>query len=452
MMETLNRQMPHNTDAEQAILGAMMLDEKVCEDVKIKLQSEDFYHHRHRIIYEAMLTLLEQGIGIDVTTVTAYLQDHKRIAEIGGVEYILTIYESVATTAHAEHYMEMILEKSISRTVINRAQSLIEEGYNPETSTQDLIELAEQQFSGLARLNQNSEFKQIENVIVDFIKNVERLSKSSGEVTGLMTGYDALDKMTSGLQNNDLIIIAARPAMGKTAFALNVAQNAAKLNNINVAIFSLEMGADQLISRLISAEGRIEAYRLKTGTLEKDDWRSFKIATDVLSDLGIYIDDTPGLRVSELRAKCRQLHQQKGLGLVMIDYMQLLSGSKAHGANRQQEVSEISRTLKELARELKIPVIALSQLSRQVESREDKRPMMSDLRESGSIEQDADIVTFLYREDYYKKDAEQNDNIVEVIFGKHRSGAVGTIKLAFRKEISRFENLVNIPESNVPDF
>ena len=452
MVETINRQMPHNTDAEQAILGAMMLDEKVCEDVKLKLQPDDFYHHRHRIIYETMLTLLEQGVAIDVTTVTANLQDHKRISEIGGVEYILTIYESVATTAHADHYLEMILEKSISRMVINRAQSLIEQGYDPETSTQDLIDIAEQQFSGLSRLNQNSDFKQIDDVIVDFIKNVERLSQSSGEVTGLTTGYDALDKMTSGLQRNDLIIVAARPAMGKTAFALNVAQNVAKLNNVNVAIFSLEMGADQLVSRLISAEGRIEAYRLKTGNLEKDDWRSFKIATDVLSNLGIYLDDTPGIRIGELRAKCRQLHQQEGLGMVMIDYLQLLSGSKSNGANRQQEVSEISRTLKEIARELKIPVIALSQLSRQVESREDKRPMMSDLRESGSIEQDADIVTFLYREDYYKKDPDQNDNIVEVIFAKHRSGAVGTVKLAFRKEISRFENLLNVPDANIPDF
>ncbi|MCU7201599.1 replicative DNA helicase [Turicibacter sanguinis] len=453
MLETQNRHMPHSTDAEQAILGAMLLDEKVCEDVKLKLQPDDFYHHRHRIIYEAMLTLLEQNKGVDVTTVTAFLQDHKRISEIGGVEYILTIYESVATTAHTEHYIDMVLEKSISRLIINRAQELIEQGYSPETSTQDLIDAAEQKFSGLSRLNQGSDFKEINNVLVDFIKNVEKLSQSTGEVTGLTTGYTALDDITSGLQNNDLIIVAARPAMGKTAFALNVAQNVAKLNNVNVAIFSLEMGADQLVSRLVSAEGRIEAHRLKTGNLEGADWRSLKIATDVLGGLGIYIDDTPGIRVGELRAKCRQLHQQKGLGLVLIDYLQLLSGSKSNGGNRQQEVSEISRMLKEMARELKIPVIALSQLSRQVESREDKRPMMSDLRESGSIEQDADIVTFLYREDYYKKDPETNDNIVEVIFAKHRNGAVGTIKLAFRKEISRFENLAFVPEgASVPDL
>ena len=449
-MDAANRQMPHSTDAEQALLGAMMLDERVCEDVKLKLNADDFYHHRHKIIYEAMMALLEQGIGIDVTTVTAFLQDHQRISEIGGVEYILTIFESVATTAHAAHYMEMVLEKSISRMIINRAQTIIEQGYDPEFSTQDLIDAAEQQFSGLARLSQGSDFKEIDDVITEFIKNVERLSQTQGEVTGLTTGFELLDKMTSGLQRNDLIIVAARPAMGKTAFALNVAQNVAKLNRANVAIFSLEMGADQLVSRLISAEGRIEAYRLKTGTLEGSDWRSLKIATDVLSNLGIYIDDTPGIRVGELRAKCRQLHQQKGLDMVMIDYLQLLSGSKANGGNRQQEVSEISRTLKEMARELKIPVIALSQLSRQVESREDKRPMMSDLRESGSIEQDADIVTFLYREDYYKKDAAENDNIVEVIFGKHRSGAVGTIKLAFRKEISRFENLVMDLPGNIP--
>lgn len=447
-----NRQMPHSTDSEQAILGSMMLDEKVCEDVKLKLQPQDFYHHRNRIIYEGILALLDQGTAIDVTTITAYLTDHQRIGEIGGFDYILHLFEGVATTAHTPHYVEIVLEKSVARQVISKAQALMEQGYDPTSTTQDLIDQAQQEFAGLTRLNQGSDFKQIDGVIVDFIKNVERLSQSQGDVTGLTTGFSALDKMTSGLQKNDLIIVAARPAMGKTAFALNVAQNVAKLNQANVAIFSLEMGADQLVSRLISAEGRIEAYRLKTGTLEGQDWRSLKIATEVLSNLGIYIDDTPGIRVGELRAKCRQLHQQKGLSMVMIDYLQLLSGSKSNGGNRQQEVSEISRTLKEMARELEIPVIALSQLSRQVESREDKRPMMSDLRESGSIEQDADIVTFLYREDYYKKDMETNDNIVEVIFGKHRSGAVGTIKLAFRKEISRFENLINMPEGNLPEL
>ena len=447
-MELPNRQMPHSTDAEQAILGAMLLDEKVCELVRLKLAPDDFYHHRHRIIYEAILALIEQQKAIDVTTVTAYLQDHKRMAEIGGVEYILTIYESVATTAHTQHYLDIVLEKAISRTVINRAQELIEQGYDPETMTKDLIDTAEQKFMGLSRLANNTQFKEINNVIEDVIKNIEYLSQTNGEVTGLQTGFGALDNMTSGLQKNDLIIVAARPAMGKTAFALNIAQNVAKLNQKNVAIFSLEMGADQLVTRLICSEGRIEAGKLKTGNLDSTDWRSLKIATDVLSGLGVYIDDTPGIRVGELRAKCRQLHQQHGLGMVMIDYLQLLSGSKSNASNRQQEVSEISRMLKEMARELEIPVIALSQLSRQVESREDKRPMMSDLRESGSIEQDADIVTFLYRDDYYKKDAEANDNIIEIIFAKHRNGPVGTVKLAFRKEISKFENLTFIPEPN----
>ncbi len=450
MMELKNRQMPHSTDAEQAILGAMLIDEKVCETVRLKLDPDDFYHHRHRIIYEAILALIEQQKAVDVTTVTAYLQDHKRMAEIGGVEYILTIYESVATTAHTEHYLDIVLEKSISRTIINRAQDLIEQGYNPETMTKDLIDLAEQKFMGLSRLANNSQFKEIRNVIDDVVKNIEYLSQMNGEVTGLKTGFDALDNMTSGLQKNDLIIVAARPAMGKTAFALNIAQNIAKINQKNVAIFSLEMGADQLVTRLICSEGRIEASKLKTGNLDSTDWRSLKIASDVLSGLGVYIDDTPGIRVGELRAKCRQLHQQHGLGMVMIDYLQLLSGSKSNASNRQQEVSEISRMLKEMARELEIPVIALSQLSRQVESREDKRPMMSDLRESGSIEQDADIVTFLYRDDYYKKDAEANDNIIEIIFAKHRNGPVGTIKLAFRKEISKFENLTFIPEPGMP--
>ena len=446
MMDMPNRQMPHSTDAEQAILGAMLLDEQVCELVRLKLTPDDFYHHRHRIIYEAILTLIEQQKAIDVTTVTSFLQDHKRMGEIGGVEYIVTIYESVVTTAHTEHYLNIILEKSISRTVINKAQELIEQGFDPETLTKDLIDVAEQKFMGLSRLTNNTQFKEIDNVIQDVLKNIEYLSTMNGEITGLKTGFGALDNMTSGLQRNDLIIVAARPAMGKTAFALNIAQNVAKMNDANVAIFSLEMGADQLVTRLLCSEGRIEASKLKKGQLSPDDWRSLKISTGVLSELGIYIDDTPGIRVGELRAKCRQLHQQKGLDMVMIDYLQLLSGSKSNASNRQQEVSEISRMLKEMARELEIPVIALSQLSRQVESREDKRPMMSDLRESGSIEQDADIVTFLYRDDYYKKDAADNDNLIEIIFAKHRNGPVGTIKLAFRKEISKFENITYLEE------
>jgi len=446
-----SKNLPHNTEAEQAVLGGMMRDADVCLDVKLRLTPDDFFHHQHRVIYEVVLALMGAGIAVDVTTVTARIHDYGRLEEAGGVDYILAVFESVTTIAHTSHYVDLVLEKSISRKVIEKARFLIDQGYNPELTAGDLIEEARRQFANLESGAKDEDFQRIENIIAEFIKNIEHLSKQDGEITGLRTGYDALDKMTSGLQRNDLIIVAARPAMGKTAFALNVAQNVAKFNdNAKVAIFSLEMGAQQLVARLISAEGRIDSYKLRTGSLDGDDWRSLKIATNTLSDLGIFIDDTPGLKISQVRAKCRQLHKQHGLDLVLIDYLQLLSGSGGNGSNRQQEVSEISRTLKEVARELEIPVIALSQLSRQVESREDKRPMMSDLRESGSIEQDADIVTFLFREDYYNKDAEANNNFVEIIFAKHRNGSVGSIKLAFRKEISRFENLIWANEEDIP--
>lgn len=443
------RNMPHNTEAEQSVLGAMMRSSEQIDDIKIRLKTEDFHHPQHKLMYEAMLSLVERQMAVDSTTLTAHLYDYGRLEEIGGAPYVLDVFESVTTLAHTQHYVNLILEKSTARKVIERAHGLIEQGYNPDLSVDQLIEQAKRDFANLEGDTKNEDFKKIEDVLKDYVANLERLSKQTGEITGLHTGFDALDKMTSGLQKNDLIIVAARPAMGKTAFALNVAQNVAKLNDTNVAIFSLEMGAEQLVGRLLSAEGRIDSYKLRTGTLSGDDWRSLKIATDVLSGVGIFIDDTPGIKIGQLRAKCRALHKQHGLGLVVIDYLQLMQGN-GNGMNRQLEISEISRTLKEVAREFQIPVIALSQLSRQVESREDKRPIMSDLRESGSIEQDADIVTFLLREDYYRQPEEPKDNMVEVIFGKHRNGSTGSIKLGFRGEHARFENVVYIPAENVP--
>lgn len=443
------RNLPHNTEAEQSVLGAMMQSSEKIEDIKIRLKTEDFYHPQHKLIYEAMLSLVDKEMAVDSTTLTAHLYDYGRLEEIGGAPYILAVFESVTTLAHTQHYVDLVLEKSTARKVIERAQHLIEQGYNPDLPIDQLIEEAKNQFSTIEGDTHNDDFRTISDVLKSYIANLEQLSKQTGEITGLHTGFDEFDKKTAGLQNGSLIIIAARPAMGKTVFAINIAVNAAKLNDINVAIFNLEMSAEEVVGRILSSEGRIEFGKLKTGTLDTDDWRSLKIATDSLSQVGVFLDDT-SRKVTQIIAKCRALKRQQGLGLVVIDYLQLMEGSRSSGGNRQLEISEMSRSLKLLARELDVPVIAVAQLSRSVESREDKRPIMSDLRESGSIEQDADIVTFLLREDYYRQPEEPKDNMVEVIFAKHRSGSTGSIKLGFRGENARFENVVYVPVENVP--
>jgi len=443
------RNMPHNTEAEQAVLGAMMRSARAVEDIKIRLKTEDFHHPQHQLMYEAMLSLVDRKMAVDSTTLTAHLYDYGRLEEIGGAPYILAVFESVTTLAHTEHYADLVLEKSIARKVIQRAHGLIEQGYNPDLPIDQLLEEAKRQFANLEGDTQNDDFRTIADVLKDYIANLEQLSKQTGEITGLHTGFDAFDKKTAGLQNGNLVIIAARPAMGKTIFAINIAVNAAKLNDINVAIFNLEMGAEEVVSRILSSEGRIDFGKLKTGTLDADDWRSLKIATDSLSQVGVFLDDT-SRKVTQIIAKCRALQRQQGLGLIVIDYLQLMEGNRGAGGNRQLEISEMSRALKLLARELSIPIIAVAQLSRSVESREDKRPIMSDLRESGSIEQDADIVTFLLREDYYRAAEEPKDNMVEVIFAKHRSGSTGSIKLGFRGENARFENVVYMPADSVP--
>lgn len=443
------RNLPHNTEAEQSVLGAMMRHKEQLEEIKLQLKTEDFYHPQHQLMYEAMLSLVDRQMAVDSTTLTAHLHDYGRLEEIGGAPYILAVFESITTLAHTTHYMNLILEKATARKVIERAHLLIEQGYNPDLPIDQLIEEAKRQFLTLEGEIQNEAFRTINDVLKDYIANLEQLSKQNGEITGLHTGFDAFDKKTAGLQNGSLVIVAARPAMGKTVFAINIAINAAKLNDINVAIFNLEMSAEEVVARILSSEGRIEFGKLKTGTLAADDWRALKIATDSLSQVGVFLDDT-SRKVTQIIAKCRGLQRQQGLGLIVIDYLQLMEGSRAANGNRQLEISEMSRSLKLLARELDVPVIAVAQLSRSVESREDKRPIMSDLRESGSIEQDADIVTFLLREDYYRSAEEPKDNMVEVIFAKHRSGATGSIKLGFRGENARFENVMYLPEDHVP--
>jgi replicative DNA helicase len=431
---------PHNHEAEQSVLGAIFLEATALITASEILIPEDFYRISHQKIFQTMLYLSDQGKPIDVVTVTEELSSKKELEDVGGLSYLTELANAVPTAANVGHYAKIVEEKSILRRLIRVATGIVEDGYAREDEVEALLSEAEKKVMEVANRKNAGDFKHIKDVLVNTYDNIEQLQNRKGDVTGIPTGFKDLDKMTAGFQRNDLIIVAARPSVGKTAFALNIAQNVAIRASENVAIFSLEMGAEQLVMRLLCAEGNIDAQALRTGALSTEDWGKLTMAMGSLSNSGIYIDDTPGVRVSELRAKCRRLAQEHGLGMILIDYLQLIQGSGKPGENRQQEVSEISRSLKALARELKVPVIALSQLSRGVEQRQDKRPMMSDIRESGSIEQDADIVAFLYRDDYYDKETE-NKNMIEIIIAKQRNGPTGTVTLAFKKEFNKFINI-----------
>jgi len=431
---------PQNIEAEQALLGAIFLEPSSLTLASELLIPEDFYRASHQKIFTCMLKLSDQGEPFDLVTVTSELADQKILEEVGGVSYLSDLANSVPTAANVEYYGKIVEEKSILRRLIRTATHIASEGYAREDEVEVLLNEAEKNILEVAQRKNSGVFQNIKDVLVQTYDDIEVLHNRKGDITGIPTGFSDLDRMTAGFQRNDLIIVAARPSVGKTAFALNIAQNVATKTDENVAIFSLEMGAQQLVMRMLCAEGNIDAQRLRTGSLTADDWGKLTMAMGSLSNAGIYIDDTPGIRVGEIRSKCRRLKQEGGLGMILIDYLQLIQGNGRSGENRQQEVSEISRALKALARELEVPVIALSQLSRGVEQRQDKRPMMSDIRESGSIEQDADIVAFLYREDYYEKDTE-NQNIIEIIIAKQRNGPVGTVQLAFVKEYNKFVNL-----------
>ncbi|TQR11530.1 replicative DNA helicase [Psychrobacillus soli] len=436
----LDRVPPHNQEAEQSVIGAIFLEPQALITAAEIVMPEDFYRVAHQKIFQTMLRLSDQGKAIDVVTVTEELSAKKELEDVGGISYISEIANTVPTAANIGHYAKIVEEKSILRRLIRVATTIVEDGFTREDEVEALLSEAERKMMEVANRKNAGDFKHIKDVLVETYDNIEKLHSQKGDVTGIPTGFRDLDRITAGFQRNDLIIVAARPSVGKTAFALNVAQNVATKTDENVAIFSLEMGAEQLVMRILCAEGNIDAQVLRTGALTTEDWRKLTMAMGSLSNAGIYIDDTPGIRVNEIRAKCRRLKQESGLGMILIDYLQLIQGSGGSQANRQQEVSEISRSLKGLARELKVPVIALSQLSRGVEQRQDKRPMMSDLRESGSIEQDADIVSFLYREDYYDKETE-NQNMIEIIIAKQRNGPTGTVTLAFVKEFNKFVNI-----------
>ncbi|RCW64548.1 replicative DNA helicase [Saliterribacillus persicus] len=451
MSEAFNdRTPPHNIEAEQAVLGAIFLEPDALSSASEVLIPEDFYRGSHQRIFRVMMQLADKGEPIDLITVTTNLSNAKILDEIGGVSYLSDLANAVPTAANIVYYCKIVEEKALLRRLIRSATEIVTDSFSKEDEVEEVLNEAEKRILEVSNRKNASAFKNIKDVLMEVYDSIETLHTSNADITGIASGFRDLDRITSGFQRNDLIIVAARPSVGKTAFALNIAQNVAIKTTENVAIFSLEMGAEQLVSRMLCAEGNIDAQRLRTGSLEEDDWNKLSLAMGSLSNAGIYIDDTPGIRVSEIRSKCRRLKQEHGLGMILIDYLQLIQGSVNSKENRQQEVSEISRSLKGLARELNVPLIALSQLSRGVESRQDKRPMMSDLRESGSIEQDADIVGFLYRDDYYDQESEKQ-NIIEIILAKQRNGPVGTVELAFVKEYNKFVDLDHrYQDSDIP--
>lgn len=457
--ELLNDSLPpQNIEAEQAVLGAVFLSPDALADAMEFVEAKDFYRRAHQLLFQAMIDLNDDGEAIDVLTVNNRLEMNNQLDDVGGVAYIAELASSVPTAANVGYYAKLVAEKAVLRRVIAAATNIITQAKEQDEPVADLLESAERQIMEVAENRTQSGFKEISKVLTDSLDEIDKLSQQDEDITGLATGYKDFDHMTAGLQPDNLIILAARPAVGKTAFALNIAQNIGTSTDKTIALFSLEMSAESLVNRMLCAEGSISANHLRTGQLDEQEWANLIVAVGALSKTSIYIDDTPGIKMSEIRAKSRRLAKEKGdLGLIVIDYLQLIEGSNKE--SRQQEVSEISRQLKKLSKELSVPIIALSQLSRGVEQRQDKRPVLSDIRESGSIEQDADIVAFLYRDDYYERadgDDDDTDNDgqqenqdvgeVELIIEKNRAGARGTVKLLFIKSYNKFANIAYTPE------
>lgn len=437
------RNIPQSKEAEKAVLGSAFLSKTALQKICDELSPEHFYSEANAKIFETLQELNDEDKPIDITIVTNKLSEKKILSQVGNVEYLSEIIDSVPSASNVEYYINIVKEKMIGRKIIETATDIANDAYASEDSIYDVLENAEMKMLRIGNMRKTSEFQRIQDVAYRAQENLEKLAEQCSEITGLATGFSEFDKLTAGLQPSQFIIIAARPAMGKTAFALNLATYAATHSNKSVAIFNLEMSAEQLANRILQSLGQIDGGKMRTGRLEHNDWKRLNEAISQLSDTNLFLDDTPGITIGEIRSKCRRLaNSDKGLGLVVIDYLQLITGPSKSAGNRQQEVSDISRNLKTMALELGIPVIALAQLSRAVEQREDKRPIMSDLRESGSIEQDADIVSFLYRDDYYNKEARRDDNasISEFIIGKNRSGPTTTVELLFKKDTSTFVN------------
>ncbi|MEI4413956.1 replicative DNA helicase [Streptococcus anginosus] len=434
--------LPHNIASERAVLGSILINPDKIVTVSEYLKSDDFYSPSNRLLFKIMQGLFERGEAIDTLTIKSALEVNDNLQKIGGIPYLAEIVNAVPTSSHAEHYAKIVAKKSQLRSIIGNLSDSIENAYDEDMDVDEIIAKAEQSLIAVSQSSNKSSFRPIHDVLLENHVKIEERSNNTSQITGIESGFYDFDKLTTGLHEDQLIILAARPAMGKTAFALNIAQNVATKSNKAVAVFSLEMGAESLVERMLSAEGTIINHHIRTGNLTVDEWQRLIYAQGQLAEAPIYIDDTAGIKIGDIRARVRRLSQETdSLGLIVIDYLQLIQGSRS--VNRQQEVSEISRQLKIIAKELKVPVIALSQLSRSVEQRQDKRPILSDIRESGSIEQDADIVAFLYRDDYYQqpKEGQPESNVTELILAKNRHGSLGTVKLYFHKEYTKFSSV-----------
>lgn len=437
---------PHDLVAEQSVLGAVFIAPDTIISLADELVPDDFYKPANKIVFKTMLSLFKKGEPIDATTMVSALTNQGEIKEIGGLNYVVELVNSTPTSKNVEHYAKSVKEKSTLRRVIADLSDSLSSAYQGDVSISDIISKTEKSMLDISNQNTGTGFRNVADILDTHMQMVETRSQTDGFVTGLSTGFVGLDKITTGLHEGNLIILAARPAMGKTALALNIAKYVATMERKPSIIFSLEMSAEELIERMVASEGMVPGYHLKTGNLSTDEWKRLVQAQSNLYDTPIFVDDTAGIRISEIRSNARKLAQEMGgLGVIIIDYLQLITGAK--GENRQQIVSEISRELKILAKDLRVPVIALSQLSRSVEQRQDKRPMLSDLRESGSIEQDADIVAFLYRDAYYQKkqaDSQEANNVTELILEKNRHGSLGTVKLYFHMEYTKFSSVEEV--------
>ena len=431
---------PHDDAAELAVLGAMFLDREAASLALEMLTGEDFYRPDHGQVFEAAEELYHSGVPIDMITVKNKLEEKQVFEQIGGLPFLANISTSVGSSANMRHYAAIVEEKSVLRRLIRTANNISQMSYEGKTDVNAIMDTAEKGIFDIMQNRHSDQFHHIRDIAVDSIEKIEDIYRSKGKLTGVPTGFVDFDQKTAGLQKSDLILLAARPSMGKTAFALNIIQNAAIRSNVPTAVFSLEMSREQLVNRMLCSEAMLDAQRLRTGELTDSDWADLIQAMGPLSQAPIYIDDTPGVTPMEVRSKCRRLKVEKGLGLIVIDYLQLMSGNSRNDS-RQQEISEISRSLKAIAREMEAPVIALSQLSRACEQRADHRPMLSDLRESGAIEQDADVVAFLYRDEYYFPDTEKK-NQAELIIAKQRNGPTGTVDLTWMGQYTKFGNFL----------
>lgn len=444
----IERSFPQSIEAEQAVLGAVFLKPTLLPEINEILASVDFYRPEHGVLYGHLQKMSTAGEAIDLVTVTESMRSRDLLDKVGGLGFLTAINQSVPTAANARHYVDIVLEKSRRRQIIDAGTAIVNAAYDESIEIEDVLDQSENTILAVTNKEWGKQGSSMTDILLNTFSRIDALCKNKGGITGIPTGFVDFDRLTAGLHPSDFIIIAARPSMGKTAFALNIAAHVALHQDKYVALFSLEMSDEQITERILCAEGAVDSQKLRVGELNKDDWDRMLCTAEMLGGENLQVDDTPEITAAALRQKARKIKSQHGLDLIIIDYLQLMEGSKGKTENRQQEIAEISRSLKALARELNVPVIALSQLSRAVETRQDKRPMLSDLRESGSLEQDADIVAFLYRDDYYNPDS-QNKNITDLIIAKHRNGPIDTIRLFFHKQFTNFSNLTDSKRQEV---